>query len=517
MPFLPIVERELRAGARRRSTYRIRRWTALFGIACSFCFLAVSGSATAGSGPGRVLFTILTTYAAGLCLVAAVLFSSDALSSEKREGTIGLLFLTELKGYDLVLGKFIGIALTTFYGLLALFPIAAVPLMIGGLTGGEFWRSSLALLNGLFVSVAVSLWVSAVGRDSRNTLSGSVAMLLFIIAGLPALDKLAYLAWGKVTWFTLASPYYSFRFARDPVYGLKTAHYWKSLGVSHLVGWVFLGLASFMLVRFWRDKGEEAFRKTGIFQFRSTPVRRRKALLDTNPIAWVMGDERVLKWLIWGIIFCYGIYAAMQTAGMFGTINPLQGYSGPKVAGFLLKLLFATQVCRFFVESRRNGALELLVCTPLRSSEIIRGQWQALARLFLAPFVAFLLLNFAPLAFTVYRAAKGPGFAEFLAAGLGIGAAIGMNGWFAFHTLADVCALGWFGMWLALTTKRPNLATPMTILFVLILPSLMCFFDIIADLIFILWGLTRLQQDFRWVLERQYGGYWRGPRTDALE
>ena len=57
------------------------------------------------------------------CLFAGRRSSADCLSSEKREGTLGLLFLTDLKGYDIVLGKLAATSLNGFYSLLAAFPV----------------------------------------------------------------------------------------------------------------------------------------------------------------------------------------------------------------------------------------------------------------------------------------------------------------------------------------------------------------------------------------------------------
>ena len=100
MTFLPIVERELRLAARRPNTRRIRWWTAvvaMLGGGFGFLILGVAGGpAPTGSG---LLFTLLTSYAFLLCVVTGVLLNSDCLSREKREGTLGLLFLTDLHGY----------------------------------------------------------------------------------------------------------------------------------------------------------------------------------------------------------------------------------------------------------------------------------------------------------------------------------------------------------------------------------------------------------------------------------
>jgi hypothetical protein len=66
--------------------------------------------------------------------------------------------------------------------------------------------------------------------------------------------------------------------------------------------------------------------------------------------------------------------------------------------------------------------------------------------------------------------------------------------------LADILAMSWFGMWLALTMKRPVLAPALTILLVLVLPACLYRLDLVADMFFISWGTTQLQQDFRWLV-----------------
>src|SRR5256885_2607021 len=119
MSFLPIVERELRIASRRKSTFRIRRWTALFAIGISFLFLIFVALSDSRSS-GRVMFGILTGFAAALSLLTGIFLTSDCLSIEKREGTLGLLFLSNLKGYDVVFGKFAARSLNAFYGLFAL-------------------------------------------------------------------------------------------------------------------------------------------------------------------------------------------------------------------------------------------------------------------------------------------------------------------------------------------------------------------------------------------------------------
>src|ERR1039457_2698297 len=138
MTFLPIVERELRVAARRRGTYWLRFWLVLGALAIWFLLLGTGQASRVEMG--KILFVAIGVIALGFCLFAGVFLTADCLSEEKREGTLGLLFLTELKGYDVVLGKLTATSVHALYGLMAIFPVLALPLLMGGVSLGEFWR-----------------------------------------------------------------------------------------------------------------------------------------------------------------------------------------------------------------------------------------------------------------------------------------------------------------------------------------------------------------------------------------
>ena len=98
MIFLPVVERELRVASRKRSTFWIRIIAALVAllIATGFLILSAVGSfAFATTALGKVLFGVLTWLSLAAALSAGLFFTSDCLSEEKREGTLGFLFLTD--------------------------------------------------------------------------------------------------------------------------------------------------------------------------------------------------------------------------------------------------------------------------------------------------------------------------------------------------------------------------------------------------------------------------------------
>src|SRR5262249_11952150 len=130
MTFLPIVDRELRVASRRRSTYWIRAGAATgVMVLGTWSFLMMRQES-----PRQIamtLFGILTGSAVLYSLLSGVRSTADCLSQEKRDGTLGLLFLTDLKGYDVVMGKLAATSLNVLYSVLAVVPMLAIPLLMG--------------------------------------------------------------------------------------------------------------------------------------------------------------------------------------------------------------------------------------------------------------------------------------------------------------------------------------------------------------------------------------------------
>ena len=170
MTFLPIVERELRVAARKPATYWLRFGAALVVVVLSLIQIVGHGRSNSPARVAQELFEMLSWVVLIICLFAGVFVTSDCLSSEKRDGTAGLLFLTDLRGYDVVLGKLAANALPCVYGLLSIFPVMALPLLMGGVTAGEFCGTGvvLSLMVALFFSLAAGMAISADERESAS-------------------------------------------------------------------------------------------------------------------------------------------------------------------------------------------------------------------------------------------------------------------------------------------------------------------------------------------------------------
>jgi hypothetical protein len=412
---------------------------------------------------------------------------------------LSLLFLAGLKAREVVLGKFVGTWLTAMYALLALLPITALPMILGGVGALEFCRMVLALLDTLFLSLAVGLAVSAVVTNYAKGVAVTLAILSILGALLPALAELA----SKIGWpaagFCLAcfSPSYPFWFARDTAYVLGPHKFWVALLACQFAGWLALALGGARVRRSWHatETGLDRSAQEPQPARRRPPLQHRRASAGEgfDPVLRLTGEARPLRWAAWLIVGAWGL---LLSASRSWFPQPWSAWFAASAFAFLLKALVAFQACRFFVEARRSGALELLLCTPLRSTDLVRAQWQAVLRTFLLPLLTFLVLSWIALGFHSGRAALGPMFSPPSAVpGMrtgGLGAML-----LTIRLAADILATGWFGMWLALTVRTPGVAPGLTIFAVLILPMLLSQFSLVTDMLFISWATTRLQEDFR--------------------
>ena len=528
MSFLPIVGRELRVAARKRGTFWLRVAAALtgllFGSGCLF-LAHVEGSSTARMG--SALFNLLTWTCLVAGLTAGLFFTSDCVSEEKREGTLGLLFLTELRGYDVALGKLLAASLRTFYALLAILPIVAITQLMGGVSGAQYWKSSLALVNGVFVSLAAGLFISVLSRDSQKALALTLLLLLLLALGGPVADAVIAKAQhrGFRPLWSLSSPAYVLSSASAwSAWG--RAAYWNSLALCQLLAWTFLALASALVPRAWQEKkrADACAAANWAYAWRfggpGRHARLRRQFLATQPVAWLTRRERWQSLLLWTL--------ALLTTGAFAvalTVPPETWIIWHYLGGLVILILYlgvASQASRFFVEARRSGLLELLLASPLTEKQIVAGQWRGWLPGFGLPLLLLLgvyvagatlsqrsfqrlagqvattmptgaatnqsvtvTYNYPNNSVTAGATVPGrtntgparpgtkpaPAPAPFrLGATQQIAMVVAAAATAALGTAGNVLALCWFGLWMGLTSKSANLATLKTILFVQVLP-----------------------------------------------
>ncbi len=469
MTFLPIVERELRINARRRGLHLTRVAVAFTLLVIWFLLAVASGRSGRPVEHARAAFIALTLVGLGFTVFAGFFLTADCLSEERREGTLGLLFLTDLKGYDVVLGKLVSTSLRAFYGLLAGMPLLALPLLMGGTTPGEFWRMSLVLCVTLVLSLAVGMSVSALSRESREAISKAFLVMLVMLGVLPVLwlgSKMMPPALRVIPfdWLLWPCPAYAYQCALDSHFsGYRGGReFWISIGAMTGLGCLFLAGAMYLLPRSWQEGSglgpAEASRNDGISQrFGARSFRPERSLLDSNPFYWLATRDRWLGWrmqvalvLLLAVWFCFYLAtfaSAMTTMRLGFTVVMFMAYGLHQ----FLKCMIAIEASRRFSEDRQSGALELLLVTPLDPRLIVTGQQMAMRRAFTFPLFLLILMNAA-----IILLAIAPGPIHMSKSELPLFLAVFLGGMVLL--VLDASALVRVAMWTALTTRRHNRA-----------------------------------------------------------
>jgi ABC-type transport system involved in cytochrome c biogenesis permease component len=472
MTFLPIVTRELRVASRKRGTYWVRTGAALALIVLgTWIFLVMRSDPTAQRA--QAIFGILTGTALVYALLSGLRDTADCLSWEKREGTMGLLFLTDLKGYDVVLGKLVANSLNAFYTVSAVLPMLAIPLLMGGVTFGEFGRTALVTVNSLFLSLSTGICMSSLSRSVQRSVSCTLLLLLTLTAVFPAAGALLTVARGPGpidTAFLLPSPGFTYFAAWDVNYAPAKEAFWLSLGLVHALSWIFLGIASFVAPRSWQDRPAGVRRLKWSERWKlwahGNLVERlsfRKRLLDINAFFWLSARDRLRPAYVWfvlgllGVGWLYGLTRLHRDWLNFGVY-----IATGVILNVVFKAWFATEVGRQLAEDRKRGALELLLSTPLTVQDILRGQWLALQRQFLGPMVLMLMVGL------IFMIQPTPEFSD-SSDGADTYRFFWLGGMFMF--VADLMALFWVGTWQALTARNPNRAPSASVAQILVAPG----------------------------------------------
>jgi ABC-type transport system involved in multi-copper enzyme maturation permease subunit len=423
MIVLPVIARELRSAARHSFTYNLRTLGVAALLLASFFF-----GINHGFGPtmGSKLFGSLhfTLFAAIWILVP--LLTADCISRERREGTLGLLFMTKLKASDIVVAKGLAHGLRAMTLWLAVLPVVTIPFLLGGLSWGEallsfsinFSAICCALAAGLLASAWSRAWLrallmaailsiiflftlaTAVGLLWTNMLSprGAGAMWVSMPGGvMPMLpggwiereDFIFLTGLGVITnaagnWFT----YLRLSSTSQVVWAMGEA---TMLSVLALLVAILAAGARTRLI--WQEEPPSA-RQLWWQKTFCTPVfwlsffrRWMRHKLENNPIGWLHQRTWSGRLVTWGwFAVVVSLYSAVITDRNFFQ----GGNKSQSVMAWLLAGSMALSAAGSFRRERESGVLELLLVSPLAEIEIISGRLRGLWAQFLPAFGALL-------------------------------------------------------------------------------------------------------------------------------
>jgi hypothetical protein len=471
MTFLPIVERELRATARQHSTFWGRQVLALAAIVIGF-FLFLASARIPRQFLAKAIFGGFGGLALIYCLASGRRSTADCLSAEKREGTLGLLFLTDLKGYDVVLGKLTATSVNAFYGLLAIVPVMAIPLLMGGVTNGEFWRTVLVLVNTFLFSLTIGVFASVLCRDARQAMGTNLLLLLSLAAIPPAVaGTIAFFhpAHKIVHWLLFPCPAYALYYSFDANYNLRPQSFWSSLVVIHGLTWALFSLSTWIVPYSWQDqqsgKGEPRWLdrwRTWVYGRSEQRQALRRRLLEISPFCWLASRARIKPYGVWiflAFAACWWLF--MRLAVQINWFEETFSLTTALMLNSVLKIWIAIEAGHRLAEEQKAGTLELLLSTPLSEKDIIRGQVLALKRQFLGPLI--FVIGIEVLFMSILHWHSVLSYQE-----TSKQVAVGSVG--IILLLLDMVALIGVALVSALTAKTPNYASVSTISRVLIFP-----------------------------------------------
>lgn len=433
MNVLPVINRELRAEARSPFTYWLRVLGAGTVILAAALFILLHGIRVADGGR---LFTQLHG-ALQLAIWGIVpMLTADCISRERREGTLGILFLTPLKALDIVVAKSLAHGLRAVTLLLAVLPVVALPLLMGGVT----WKQALASLflnaSALCLALAAGLLASACSKTWVRSLilascfAGMLAILFWVELGcLFSTSSMRYRVnlygieddWWK-TGFQLAiglnpeffSTFYYSRSRLGFAPGAPVNAIGQSIFITAAVSLVLSVIAllfgafvaAMITKRSWQERPPGPA-SAWLSKQLCTPIvmldmlqRWMKRKLDRNPIGWLEQRTWSGRLVIWSwFAVMISVYSLVLTNANYLTRSFHEVHV---VMGWILVLSMAVNASTSFRRERENRVLELLLVSPLNEGQIILGRLRGLWGQFL-PSMLLLLAGWMYLAIALDR------------------------------------------------------------------------------------------------------------------
>lgn len=387
----PLLGYDLLTQGRRTSLYVTRGLYALC-LLIAFCLSQADSDDFSSQAVAERAYQFFSTFSI-MQLIAVWLITpayvAGAVASERERRTIEYLFATDLRSWEIVLGRLFGRLASVASILLAGAPVLALSLMLGGVSGELILLSVVVTISTVLVIGAVSLLMSVRSEKARDAVIASyMALLLYLIAPsllliedvwewLPYHTEVVYAVF-QLNPFTvwaqyLAAPQSISDWSALTPLGIMVALH---LGISLVaVTWSVWSIRPIHLGQQGRPKGAAA----------TAPVTRRgwQPSLDEQPMLWkeVVGDRRRSSRLVLallGLVTLVYLCLVGWSAVMLASQDHHQHESAFMMAAFanaavfsVALLLIGARAATSIASERERDTWVSLVSTPLSGPEII--------------------------------------------------------------------------------------------------------------------------------------------------
>jgi ABC-type transport system involved in multi-copper enzyme maturation permease subunit len=374
-------------------------------------------------GNGADLFVWLHQTLFGLVWILVPLMTADVISRERREGTLGLLFLTPLTASNIVVAKSLAHGLRAFTFCLAVVPVLTIPFLAGGVSWMEAAMSVFFIVGSLFCAIGAgvlaSSWCKAWVRALLwSEVIAAAVLAVFVLAHLfgaalivgpsipgftwkEALDtdkytillvSIAYAINWEGGWGDVMSQWLRPGTAQRDWLGAMAVV--TLFAVFLLFG--MLKLAARNVRRTWQDLPPSGLQRWLEKAF-CTPVLLRDTLrrwlrwkLERNPIGWLeqrTWSARLMSWSWLAVLV--SVYTVALTDLTHYRYHFQRIHTALSIGLFLS---MASAAAGSFRRERDNGVLQLLLISPLKIAEIIGGRVRGLWGQFLPAMLLLLVV-----------------------------------------------------------------------------------------------------------------------------
>ncbi len=275
--------------------------------------------------------------------------AGDSISREKREGTLGLLFLTPLNAREIVMGKILLHAMRSAILLLSISPLLILPFMLGGITSGMLVEAFIFTFCLLILAIASGMVATVHNTEWMQSLVSSVllcGLLWMVIMGVFRIYPLVVIV------LSVAALLIAILHAGD-----RLEDSWQEEEAEK---------ADPIWVRFF-DMSD--FFQT-VFRWDTRKAR------DRNPIAWLQEYNWSSRLTKWGWCLLLFVSEAVIILGETTTLIFRQHVTYQMNLYRLTALGIAFTAAASFRRERQTGALELLLVTPISARQLIWGRLQ---------------------------------------------------------------------------------------------------------------------------------------------
>jgi ABC-type transport system involved in multi-copper enzyme maturation permease subunit len=399
----PIFNREWLTVPRRSQHYVLRSaylgilW--VLGVTAWQVVVGWNTTATLGDTArfGLLLFYALTNVQLALLLFFAAISGASAIAREKDRRTFVLLLMTDLRNYEIVLGKLLGSLLQIGLLLAGMIPVLAFLILLGGVSLEQVAQASLVMAATALAAGSLGALMALWREKTFPALALTVLFVVLYLCLVLALGRVPDL----VSWIS-GNTYGTERLAEvgqrwlNPFLALQSvlepaAETWLApaygFALAMLVLSVLLNAWAMLRLRVWNPSGEPIMQREAPGE-QPEEIDRAKAhaapgavrRVWANPIIWrEMRTRAYGRWpfLVKGAYFlafaliCYWAWEPFWS----GSSRPdFFAARGLVPIGILSLLLLAAQAVTAITSERDTGALDLLLVTDLTPQEFIFGK-----------------------------------------------------------------------------------------------------------------------------------------------